>query len=128
MNVKYAIIRGLLNLLSEYSKTSDCHLPSPFLVLLQSFTKMATDEPTKQKLWGGRFTGKTDPLMHAFNQSLSYDKRMHDADIRGSIAYAKSLCLSGLLTKEEEEKIVDGLQRVGQEWKNGTVCDSEIYS
>lgn len=82
---------------------------------------MATDAPTKLKLWGGRFTGKTDPLMHAFNQSLSYDKRMHDADIRGSIAYAKSLCLTGLLTKEEEEKIVDGLQRVGEEWKNGTV-------
>lgn len=82
---------------------------------------MATDAPTKQKLWGGRFTGKTDPLMHAFNQSLSYDKRMHDADIRGSIAYAKSLCLVGLLTKEEEGKIVDGLQKVGAEWKNDTV-------
>ncbi|KAG8839601.1 argininosuccinate lyase, partial [Serendipita sp. 405] len=80
---------------------------------------MATDAPTKQKLWGGRFTGKTDPLMHAFNQSLSYDKRMHDADIRGSIAYTKSLCLVGLLTKEEEEKMIDGLQRVGKEWKDG---------
>jgi len=82
---------------------------------------MATDMPTKQKLWGGRFTGKTDPLMHAFNQSLSYDKRMHDADIRGSIAYAKSLCLAGLLSKEEESKIVDGLRRVGKEWQDGTV-------
>lgn len=83
--------------------------------------KMASDAPTKLKLWGGRFTGKTDPLMHAFNQSLSYDKRMHDADIRGSIAYAKSLCLAGLLTRDEEAKIVDGLKRVGEEWKNGTV-------
>ena len=59
--------------------------------------------------------------MHAFNQSLSYDKRMHDADIRGSIAYAKSLCLAGLLSKEEESKIVDGLRRVGKEWQDGTV-------
>jgi len=78
--------------------------------------------PTKQKLWGGRFTGKTDPLMHAFNQSLSYDKRMHSADIRGSIAYAKSLALVGLLTEEEKDKIVEGLTRVGEEWENGTVC------
>ncbi|KAG8814492.1 argininosuccinate lyase, partial [Serendipita sp. 399] len=80
---------------------------------------MSSDAPTKQKLWGGRFTGKTDPLMHAFNQSLSYDKRMHEADIRGSIAYTKALCLVGLLTKEEEEKMIDGLERVGKEWKDG---------
>ncbi|EPQ58220.1 argininosuccinate lyase [Gloeophyllum trabeum ATCC 11539] len=78
------------------------------------------DQPTKQKLWGGRFTGKTDPLMHAFNESLSYDKRMHAADIKGSIAYAKSLTLIGILTKDEEAKIVEGLKKVGQEWENGT--------
>ncbi|GBE82034.1 argininosuccinate lyase [Sparassis latifolia] len=76
--------------------------------------------PTKQKLWGGRFTGKTDPLMHEFNQSLRYDQRMHAADIRGSIAYAKALTLVGILTNEEESKIVDGLQMVGEEWRKGT--------
>ncbi|KAF8654064.1 hypothetical protein AX16_003597 [Volvariella volvacea WC 439] len=78
-----------------------------------------SDGPTKQKLWGGRFTGKTDPLMHAFNQSLKYDQRMHAADIRGSIAYAKSLTLVGILTKEEEESIVRGLEAVGKEWESG---------
>jgi argininosuccinate lyase len=36
------------------------------------------------KLWGGRFTGKTDPLMEAFNESLSYDRRMWKADIEGA--------------------------------------------
>nr|GAT47212.1 argininosuccinate lyase [Mycena chlorophos] len=79
---------------------------------------MAT-APTKQKLWGGRFTGKTDPLMHAFNQSLRYDQRMHAADIRGSIAYAKALTRVGILTPDEQAKIVDGLTRVGQEWADG---------
>jgi len=78
-----------------------------------------SEQPTKQKLWGGRFTGKTDPLMHAFNQSLKYDQRMHAADIRGSIAYAKSLTLVGILTKQEEEKIVAGLSVVGKEWQDG---------
>ncbi|KAH7923521.1 putative argininosuccinate lyase [Leucogyrophana mollusca] len=77
------------------------------------------DQPTKQKLWGGRFTGKTDPLMHAFNQSLKYDQRMHDADIRGSIAYAKALTLVGILTADEEDKMIQGLKSVGQEWTNG---------
>ncbi|KAJ7343594.1 argininosuccinate lyase [Mycena albidolilacea] len=80
---------------------------------------MANEQPTKQKLWGGRFTGKTDPLMHAFNQSLRYDQRMHAADIKGSIAYAKSLTLVGILTKEEETKITVGLTAVGKEWQDG---------
>lgn len=100
-----------------------------------------SEKPTKQKLWGGRFTGKTDPLyvlslqkwfgrahelirafrMHQYNESLSYDKRMHAADIKGSIAYAKSLTLVGILTKEEEAKMIEGLQKVGQEWIDGTV-------
>ncbi|OJA14873.1 hypothetical protein AZE42_00809 [Rhizopogon vesiculosus] len=78
-----------------------------------------TDQPTKQKLWGGRFTGKTDPLMHAFNQSLKYDQRMHAADIRGSIAYAKALRRVGLLTEEEEIRMIEGLDAVGREWENG---------
>ncbi|KAJ7452532.1 putative argininosuccinate lyase [Mycena galericulata] len=89
---------------------------------------MASGEPTKQKLWGGRFTGKTDPLMHAFNQSLKYDQRMHAADIQGSIAYAKSLTLVGILTKEEEDKITNGLAMVGKEWQDGvfqTQADDE---
>ncbi|CAL1704921.1 unnamed protein product [Somion occarium] len=78
-----------------------------------------SNQPTKQKLWGGRFTGKTDPLMHEFNQSLRYDQRMWAADIAGSIAYAKALNLAGILTKDEQEKIVQGLTAVGQEWEQG---------
>ena len=62
--------------------------------------------------------------MHAFNQSLSYDKRMHAADIQGSIAYTKALGKSGLLTEDETTKIVDGLRAVGKEWEDGVVCIS----
>lgn len=46
---------------------------------------------------------------------------MHNQDIRGSIAYAKSLALSGIITKEEETRIVEGLHEVGKEWAAGTV-------
>ena len=60
--------------------------------------------------------------MHAFNQSLSYDRRMHSADIRGSIAYAKSLAKVGILTPEEEQTITEGLKAVGKEWESGKVC------
>ena len=61
--------------------------------------------------------------MHEFNQSLRYDRRMHEADITGSIAYAKALRLAGLLNQDEEEKITDELRRVGQEWIEGVVRD-----
>jgi len=59
--------------------------------------------------------------MHEFNQSLKYDKRMFDADIRGSIAYSKALTLVGILTKDEEIKIVNGFEAVKKEWDDGVV-------
>jgi argininosuccinate lyase len=62
--------------------------------------------------------------MHAFNQSLKYDQRMHTADIRGSIAYAKALRRVGLLTEEEEVKMTQGLDAVGREWATGQVHTS----
>lgn len=61
--------------------------------------------------------------MHAFNQSLKYDQRMHSVDIQGSIAYAKSLGRVGILTDEEVVKMEEGLKAVEQEWANGTVSD-----
>lgn len=36
----------------------------------------------KQKLWGGRFTGATDPVMEKFNASIHYDKRMWREDVQ----------------------------------------------
>ena len=36
------------------------------------------------KLWGGRFTGKTDPVMEKFNASISFDRRLRQADLTGS--------------------------------------------
>ncbi|WFD31518.1 argininosuccinate lyase [Malassezia sp. CBS 17886] len=80
----------------------------------------AMEDFTKKKLWGGRFTGETDPVMHTFNESLSYDKRMWAQDIRGSQAYARALVGCGILADAEAQQIVDGLARVGEEWKSGT--------
>jgi len=81
---------------------------------------MSSDDFTKKKLWGGRFTGTTDPIMHAFNESLSYDKRMWAQDIRGSQAYAKALIACGVLSESEAHVIVQGLSSVAEEWKHGT--------
>lgn len=68
------------------------------------------------RLWGGRFTGKTDPLMEAFNASIHVDKRMWRADLRGSQAYAQALAHAGMLTQNECDAIVEGLNQVAAEW------------
>lgn len=73
-----------------------------------------------KKLWGGRFRGNVDPVMNKFNESLSVDQRMWRVDLDGSQAYANALHKSGVLTAEEAQQIVAGLDRVGEEWANGT--------
>jgi argininosuccinate lyase len=60
-------------------------------------------------LWGGRFAGETDPIMTRFNASLPFDWRLWEADIRGSIAWARAICAAGLLAETERDQIVEGL-------------------
>ncbi|MCC9074752.1 argininosuccinate lyase [Litorilinea aerophila] len=71
------------------------------------------------KLWGGRFTGSTDPLMEAFNASIPFDRRLWRADIQGSQAYARALARAGLITEDEARQIVAGLDQVASEWAEG---------
>lgn len=69
------------------------------------------------KLWGGRFSDALDPLMEEFNASIAFDRRLWQADIRGSQAYAQALARAGLLTANEAEQIVAGLEQVAGEWR-----------
>lgn len=84
------------------------------------------------KLWGGRFTGNIDPVMQKFNASISYDKRMWEEDIKGSLAYVKGIQKINLVTADECETICKGLKMVSEEWKNGTFqimpTDEDIHS
>uniref|UniRef100_A0A667ZA58 Argininosuccinate lyase n=1 Tax=Myripristis murdjan TaxID=586833 RepID=A0A667ZA58_9TELE len=84
------------------------------------------------KLWGGRFVGDTDPVMEKFNASISYDQRMWDADIRGSKAYVKALEKAELVTTEEMNSILQGMDQVSQEWSKGAFVikpgDEDIHT
>jgi argininosuccinate lyase len=71
------------------------------------------------KLWGGRFTGQTDPRMEQFNASIGFDWRLWRADLTGSQAYARALAQAGILTPAEAEQIVAGLEQVAAEWAAG---------
>jgi len=84
------------------------------------------------KLWGGRFEQETDRLVQKFNASLSFDVRMYDEDVDGSIAWARALAAAGVLTEEEAETIVDGLEQVRREFAEGTIAffdsDEDVHT
>lgn len=48
-------------------------------------------------LWGGVFGQSMAPIMHEFNKSIDFDRRLFEVDIRGSQVYASALNRVGLL-------------------------------
>ena len=72
-----------------------------------------------KKLWGGRFKQSTDTLMETFSASISFDKRLYDCDIEGSIAHCKMLARCKIITTAESNKIIKGLKRILRECDEG---------
>src|SRR5580698_4753050 len=58
------------------------------------------------KLWGGRFEAGPSEIFERFSGSLDFDRRLIDADIRGSQAFARALERTGILTADERAQIV----------------------
>ena len=79
------------------------------------------------QLWGGRFTKETDQLVYNFNASISFDQKFYRQDIRGSIAHATMLGETGIITKEESDKIVEGLKGILNDVEAGTLEISSKY-
>ena len=84
------------------------------------------------KLWGGRFTGRTDALVHRFNASIGFDAQLYDEDITGSVAWAEALTHAGLLSADERDTLIDGLEEVRREFADGAFAiqpeDEDIHS
>ena len=64
------------------------------------------------KLWGGRFKGEADAEFARFNSSFAFDRRLIEADIQGSLAYAQALAAAGILNEEEARSIASGLRDI----------------
>lgn len=64
------------------------------------------------KLWGGRFTKKTDQLVEEYTASILFDKELAEEDIQGSLAHVTMLGKCGILPQDDVEKIKDGLLKV----------------
>ena len=71
------------------------------------------------KLWAGRFAQETDALVHQFNASLSFDRRLWPYDIQGSIAHVKMLGECGIIPVDEAETIQSGLQTLASDLASG---------
>lgn len=71
------------------------------------------------KAWGGRFQQDTDPRVEAFTESISFDARLYEVDIRGSRAHAEMLAQVGLITHEESQQISEALAAIQEEIESG---------
>ena len=69
----------------------------------------------------GRFTEATDAFVEHFTASISFDQRLYKEDIHGSIAHANMLCAIKVLSADERDAIVDGLNQVANEIESGTL-------
>ncbi len=71
------------------------------------------------KLWGGRFSEATDPVVERFSASVAFDQALARYDIRGSIAHADMLAAQGLIGADDHRAIVEGLRAIGADIEAG---------
>lgn len=79
------------------------------------------------RLWGGRFTKETDQLVYNFNASISFDQKFYAQDMRGSIAHVKMLAKQGILTEDERDQIIAGIEGILSDVEQGVLEISDKY-
>ena len=79
------------------------------------------------QLWGGRFTKETDQLVYNFNASITFDQKFYRQDIKGSMAHVKMLAKQGILTEDERDQILAGLEGILRDVENGTLEITSEY-
>ncbi len=77
------------------------------------------------KLWDGRFKEATDTSVEAFTASVKTDSRLYAYDIQGSIAHCKMLARQSIVTKEEADTLIKGLDKIKQEIEQGAFAFDE---
>lgn len=84
-----------------------------------------------KKLWEGRFKKETNKLLEKFNASITFDNRMYDEDIKGSIIHSRMLAKQDIISTDEQKKIENGLLQIKNEIENGNfefkIEDEDIH-
>ncbi|MBN1378757.1 MAG: argininosuccinate lyase [Gammaproteobacteria bacterium] len=78
-----------------------------------------SNETQNKKLWGGRFSEATDAFVEAFTASVDFDQRLYAQDIAGSKAHAGMLARAKIISKNECQSIIQGLDEIQQEIEAG---------
>ncbi|MDO9514491.1 MAG: argininosuccinate lyase [Syntrophales bacterium] len=78
----------------------------------------------QKKPWGGRFSQPTDKRVEEFTSSLHFDRRLYSYDIAGSIAHCRMLAAQGIVSSEDAEMIISGLQDILKDMEAGTFAFS----
>lgn len=78
-----------------------------------------TSTQTQQKTWSQRFESALHPAIARFNASIDFDIELIEYDLTGSIAHAKMLAQTGIISAEEGEQLVAGLEQIRQEYRQG---------
>jgi argininosuccinate lyase len=76
-------------------------------------------DPKAVDLWGGHFADGPAPLMEQINASIGFDKRLYAHDLAGSRAHARMLAAAGILTEEERDAILSGLDAIARRIEAG---------
>jgi argininosuccinate lyase len=71
------------------------------------------------KMWGGRFGSKPDPIMEDINTSIDFDRRLYRQDIAASKAHAAMLAKKGIITAQDARRIAQGLDTILSEIEAG---------
>lgn len=74
---------------------------------------------TDKKTWSDRFEGSLHPAIARFNASIGFDIELIEHDLTGSIAHARMLAYTGILSTEEADRLVEGLEQIRQEYRAG---------
>lgn len=77
------------------------------------------------KLWQGRFREGTSKLVESFTASIRFDQRLYRYDIEGSMAHCRMLSQQGLLSREEEDTLIQGLGEILREIERGSFVFDE---
>ncbi|HDS16346.1 MAG TPA: argininosuccinate lyase [Proteobacteria bacterium] len=73
-----------------------------------------------KKLWGGRFNAPTDELVEEFTASIEFDRRLFQEDIDGSMAHARMLGKQGIISVNDSQRLIEGLEQIRREIMSGT--------
>lgn len=79
------------------------------------------------QLWGGRFTKETDKLVYAFNASIGFDQKFFHEDVEGSRAHVKMLAKQEILSEEDRDAILKGLDSIVADVESGDLVISDEY-